>query len=103
MASFTPGSYALSELTSSNFIWASNTIMPSVDPSIVKRFGNQRFTDAMELMGLTKEIDAIYHTWFEEDRIMRKIVATTAGAAAGASATFSISSTSPSQSVTISQ
>jgi len=103
MASFTPGSYALSELTSANFIWASNTIMPSVDPSIVKRFGNQRFTDAMELMGLTKEVDAIYHTWFEEDRIMRKIVATTAGAAAGASATFSIAATSPSQSVTISQ
>jgi hypothetical protein len=104
MATNTPGGYALTGLNDSNFIWSSSTLKPHYDGNIVKRFGDQRFnfTDMIDIFGGASEIPALYHQWFQEDRIMRKITASTAGAAANAAATFTLSATTPTQSIAIS-
>jgi hypothetical protein len=103
MAQLTPGQYAQTSLTQYNYVFGTGIVKPSWDPNIVKRYGSQRFTYMMDVMGMSTEITAIEHNWTEEDRIMRKTVCTTAGAGAGVAATFTVATTSPSQFSVISQ
>lgn len=104
MAVLTPGSYALTDLTQYNYVFGQGIVKPSWDPKIVKRFGSQRYTYMMEVLGMTREIENIEHNWSEEDRIGRKTVATTAGnATPGQPAVFTVATTTPSQFSVINQ
>lgn len=87
----TPGQYSLRDLTDNNYVYQTDLIKPSWNPKTVQRFGTQRYLSvSLDVIGMSTEIDSTIHNWTERDRIMRKIVCTTAGAAANTVATFSV-------------
>lgn len=55
-------------------------------------YGSQRFTDLLGLFGMKKATTSQNYEWWEQNRIMAKINATTAGGAAGAATTFTLAS-----------
>ena len=93
---FNPAAWSI-QGNSYNFLSTYDIIKREVDPTIVKRYGNQRLTDIITQLGNAVETGNILYEHYEEDRIMPKIKATTAGAAAGVVATFTLSATTPAQ------
>lgn len=73
-----------------NFVSTFNLHKPQVDEKIYEVYGSQLLTSILEMVGSKKQTDASKYIWHEEDWIYPKIKATTAGAAAGATATFTI-------------
>lgn len=73
-----------------NFISSMGIHKPDIDPVLTEAYGSQYLTGFFTLVGAEKPVSALKYSHFEEERIMPKIKATTAGAAAGAAATFTL-------------
>lgn len=99
---YNPGAFSIQPL-GRNFVSTYDMVKRQVTPFIVKRFGSQRLTDLITLKGDAVETGNILYEHYEEDRIMPKIKATTAGAGAGALATFTLAATTPAQIFALSQ
>lgn len=80
--------------TTYNFVSTFDAIEPDRDDKLTRRFGRQRLSGIMDMFKLKKPSQALKYEHWEEDRLYPKIKATTAGAGAGAPATFAIDSAS---------
>ena len=76
-----------------NFVSAWDLHKPDKGEKLYKPLGDQLLTDLLDLVGNSVPTTSLQYSHFEEDWIMPKIKATTAGAAAGAVATFTIDAT----------
>lgn len=101
MAAFTPGGYGID--TSYNYVSTYDIHMAQWANKLVPRYGNQLLTDLFGQYGKKIAVSGLEYNHAEEDRIMPKIKATTAGAGANAAATFTLASTTPTQNVSLPQ
>lgn len=100
MATFTPGSYGVR--TQWNYVStlgvisgiANSVHKPEIGEMLVKRYGSQLITGLLDMAGAKAPVSSLQYAHYEEDRIMPKVKATTAGAGAGVTASFTIDSTS---------
>lgn len=72
---------------------AYNMLKPQNDPKEAKVWGTQDLTGLMEMLGDKNYVAGIEYRHFEEDRIHQVIIATGAGAAAAAVATYTVDAT----------
>ena len=74
-----------------------------VDPNIAEIYGDQLMS-LTDFFGLKKQVDkGLTYVHFEETHLMPKVKATVAAALAGAAATFTFASTTPTQALAVSQ
>jgi len=85
---YTPGGQQVAN--SANFLDYYSALKIVRDDELAYPFGNQRFTDLVDLFMDRKQADGLQYIHFERDRNHPKIKATTAGAGAGAAATFTL-------------
>jgi len=70
-----------------NFMSYQQLQKPNIQDSIVKKY-NSTLVGMTDLIGAKAAVDQLEYSWFELNRTMPKVKATTAGAGAGAEATF---------------
>lgn len=87
MATFAPG--ATTQPTNWNFVSSYEAHMPDNESKLVKRWGDN-LSGFLDFVGAKKGTSSLEFSRWEEDRLMPKIYATTAGAGAGATCTFTI-------------
>lgn len=74
-----------------------------IDPDIAEIYGSQ-LTSLTDFFGIKKKVDkGLTYVHFEETHLMPKVKATVAAALAGAPATFTFASTTPTQALAVSQ
>lgn len=73
-----------------NYVTTMDLHKPEYDSELTEAFGDQMLTGMLQMIGAEKGVSALEYNHFEEERIYPKIKATSAGAAAGATATFTI-------------
>ena len=95
MATFSSGAQQI--MTNWNFVSSFDMHKPDISNTVEKVRGSQTLSGLLRMVGNTKETDSLKYKSWEEDWIMPKIKATTAGAIAGAAATFTLDSTDMSQ------
>ena len=88
MATFDHG--GVQSITNATFMSTFDMIKLDKEGELNKVFGSQRLTGIMEMFGMKKATTSSQYDWWEQNRIMPKIKATTAGAAAGAATTFTL-------------
>ncbi len=89
-ADYSPGAQVVR--SKYNFVAAFNLHKPDVDPELALVRGSQSLVGLMEYVGNKKMTESLEYIHHEEDWIMPKIKATTAGAGAGVAATFTLAS-----------
>lgn len=101
MAAFTPGAYGVR--TQWNYVStlgvisgiANSVHKPEIGEMLVKRYGSQLITGLLDMAGAKAPVSSLQYAHYEEDRIMPKVKATTAGSGgAGLSSTFTVDSSS---------
>lgn len=96
MATFTPGAYGVR--TQWNYVSTLGVISgiansihkPEIGEMLVKRYGSQLITGLLDMAGAKAPVASLQYAHYEEDRIMPKVKATTAGAGAGVAASFTM-------------
>lgn len=91
MATYQPGS--LGTTTNTSFVSTFAAVKPDKYPELIQGYGRQ-FLDLFDIFDLKTPTTSQRYSHFEEDRIYPKVKATTAGAGAGAVATFTVASDS---------
>jgi hypothetical protein len=73
-----------------NYVTTMDLHKPEYDSELTEAFGDQMLTGMLQMIGAEKGVSALEYNHFEEERIYPKIKATVVGAAAGATATFTV-------------
>jgi len=77
-----------------NFVTTMDLHKPEIESELTQTFGNQMLTGMLSMIGAEKGVSALEYTHYEEERIYPKLYATSAGAVAGAQATFTMDASS---------
>tara|TARA_R100001198_G_C5242961_1_gene220730 strand:+ start:3329 stop:4750 length:1422 start_codon:yes stop_codon:yes gene_type:complete len=77
-----------------NFVTTMDLHKPEIESELTQTFGNQMLTGMLSMIGAEKGVSALEYTHYEEERIYPKLYATSAGAGAGAQATFTMAASS---------
>jgi hypothetical protein len=105
MAAFNPGAFSVTP-TIENFLAQASFIKPEIEPEVAKRVQRLHFSDVLMLLGAYAEVPTgnIEYSHKELGQTYPKIKAYNGGAgSAGAPVTYTLSTTSPSQQINITQ
>lgn len=101
MAGFQPGGFTT--ISNRNFLSSADIIAKSYLKDQVPIYGSQLMTMLIEQMGNRREVGDIRTSHWEDVKIMPKITVTSAGAGAGLQATYTLTTTSPAQILSLTQ